>query len=67
MRVLRILDQYFRESTSPGLLVYEESIVANQPMDRAARQQVNAEIDRAHRTMLKIIPPTEFYALAAAI
>jgi hypothetical protein len=42
MRVLKILDRYFRESTAPGLLVYEESIVADQPLDRAARQKVTA-------------------------
>jgi nucleotidyltransferase AbiEii toxin of type IV toxin-antitoxin system len=67
IRVLNILNGYFRENTSPGLLVYEESIVADQPLDRAARQRVSTEIDRAHQMMLKIVPPTEFYQLAAAI
>ena len=67
MRVLEILNRYFRENTSPGLLVYEESIVADQPLDRAARQRITAEIDRAHQMMLQIVPPAEFYKLAAAI
>lgn len=67
MRVLEILNWYFRENTSPGLLVYEESIVADQPLERAARQRVTAEIDRAHRMMLQIVPPAEFFQLAAAI
>ena len=67
MRVIEILNRYFRENTSPGLLVYEESIVADQPLDRAARQRVTAEIDRAHQMMLQIVPPTEFFQLAAAI
>jgi hypothetical protein len=43
VRVLKILDRYFRENTSPGLLVYEESIVADQPLDRAARQTLAEE------------------------
>lgn len=67
MRVLDILNGYFRENTSPGLLVYEESILADQPLDRAARQKVTTEIDRAHPMMLKIIPPVQFYQLAAGI
>lgn len=67
VRILEILDQYFRKNTSPGLLVYEESIVADQPVDRATRQKVIAEIDRAHQMMLKIVPLVEFYQLVAAI
>jgi hypothetical protein len=66
-RVLKILGGYFLENTSPGLLVYEESIVADQPLDRTARQKVTAEIERARQMMLKIIPSREFYVLAAAI
>jgi hypothetical protein len=52
IRVLKILDGYFHETTSPGLLVYEESIAADKPLDRTARQQVSEEIARAHKMML---------------
>jgi nucleotidyltransferase AbiEii toxin of type IV toxin-antitoxin system len=67
MRSLKILDGYFRENVSPGLLVYEESIVADQPLDRAARARVATEIDRAHRMMLNVLPSREFNLLAHAI
>jgi len=56
IRVLKILDEYFRESVSPGLLAYEESIVADKPLDRGARQQVSQEIERAHKVMLGLLP-----------
>ena len=39
----RILGTYFRETTSPGLLVYEEFIVADKPLDRNARREVGQE------------------------
>ncbi len=67
IRVFKILDGYFRENTSPGLLVYEEAIVADQPVDRAARQRVNAEIARAHKMMLQVLPGRDFYELISAI
>lgn len=67
VRVLKILDQYFRENTSPGFLVYEESIVAGEPLDRMARERVASEIKRAHRMMLDMFPPREFYEMTAAI
>jgi hypothetical protein len=41
--------------------------VADQPVDRATRQKVTAEIDRAHQMMFKIVPPAEFSKLVAAI
>ena len=52
----RILGTYFRETTSPGLLVYEEFIVADKPLDRNARREVSQEIERAHKLMLKMLP-----------
>jgi len=67
IRVLKILDGYFRESTSPGLLVYEESIVADKPVDRDARQQVSQEIERAHKMMVAVLPRKEFYELLGAV
>jgi len=51
LRVRQILDHYFRETTSPGLLVYEEFIVADKPLDRDARREVSGELERAHRLM----------------
>ena len=56
LRVLKILGTYFRETTSPGLLVYEEFIVADKPLDRNARREVSQEIERAHKLMLKLLP-----------
>jgi hypothetical protein len=67
VRVLKILHTYFRDDTSPGLLLYEEVIAADQPLDRAARQQVRQEAKRAHQMMLKVFPPKEFYALLGAV
>ena len=67
IRVLKILDRYFRETTSPGLLVYEESIVADKPLDRAARLQVSHEIESTHKVMRDVLPPKEFYELLGAV
>jgi hypothetical protein len=67
VRVLKILDGYFHETTSPGLLVYEESIVADKPLDRTARQQVIEEIERAHKMMFGLLPQKEFYELLGAV
>ena len=55
LRVLKILGTYFRETTSPGLLLYEEFIVADKP-DRNARREVSLEIETAHKLMLKLLP-----------
>jgi hypothetical protein len=50
-RVSRILYEYFRENISPGMLVYEEFLVADKPLDRDARREVAQEIERAHSLM----------------
>jgi len=55
-RVWQILEEYFRESVSPGLLVYEEFLVADKPFDRRARREVAQEIERAHRLMKTLLP-----------
>jgi hypothetical protein len=55
-RVLQIVDEYFRDSISPGILVYEEFLVADRPLERNVRREVAQEIERAHqlmRTLLK--------------
>jgi hypothetical protein len=54
-QVLRILDEYFKENISPGLLVYEEFLVADRPLDRDARREVAQEIERAHRLMKTLL------------
>ena len=56
LRVLKILSTCFRETTSPGILVYEESIVADKPLDREARRQINAGIARAQSLMQHLLP-----------
>jgi hypothetical protein len=51
MQVLEILNRYFRENASPGLLVDEESIVADQPLDHAARQQCDKAVGHVSRLL----------------
>lgn len=58
-RVRKIMDDYFRATTSPGLLVYEEFIVADKPLDRDRRSEVKGELGRAHGLMSKLFPPIE--------
>ena len=53
-RVSMILSDYYRENISPGLLVYEEFLVADRPLDRTARQEVTLELERAHQLMKQI-------------
>lgn len=67
VRVLKIADQYFRSNTSPGLLVYEEYLVVDKPLDRAARNEVADELGRSHRLLLGVLPATTFYQLFAGI
>ena len=55
VRVSQILHGYFSESTSPGLLVYEEFLAADRPLDRDARRDVAQEIERAHQTMRTLL------------
>lgn len=54
-RVLEILSGYFAEDVSPGLLVYEETLVADRPLDRNARREVASELERAHRLMRDLL------------
>ena len=50
-RVTRILSEYFRDNVSPGMLLYEESLVADKPLDREARRHLAQESERAHSLM----------------
>jgi hypothetical protein len=54
-RVLQILDEYFKENVSPGILVYEEFLVADKPLGRDARRDVAQEVERVHQLMKGII------------
>lgn len=67
LHVVLILRDFFRDITSPGLLVYSEQVAANLPADRATPAAVRAQTAVAHRTVTQIFPPPEFYAVAAAI
>jgi hypothetical protein len=64
---LRILLNFFRDPTSPGLLVYSEYIAANVPEDRETLATINAETEIAYNLVTRIFPPPEFYVLAGAI
>ncbi len=67
IRVLSILGDCFRENTSAGLLVYEEFLVADKPLDPKVRRQTTQEVERAHKIMLSLLPPQAFYDLIAAM
>ncbi len=53
--VSQILGEYFREDVSPGMLVYEEFLVANKPLDRDTRREVAQELERAHQMMKRVV------------
>jgi hypothetical protein len=55
-RVFQILHDYFRENVSPGLLVYEEFLVADRPLGRDARREVTEELERAHKLLKTLLP-----------
>ncbi len=54
-RVSQIVKEYFWENISPGLLVYEESLMADRPLDREVRREVGEEMARAHGMMQRIV------------
>jgi hypothetical protein len=54
--VLGIIEEYFRENISPGLLVYEEFLVADRPVDHDTRREVEEEIQRVHNLMRTLLP-----------
>lgn len=56
IRVIRILSDFFREATSPGLLVYAEYLAASLPLGRDTQAILRQEIDRAHRAVSYILP-----------
>jgi hypothetical protein len=67
IHVLRILADYFRNTASPGLLVYAEYLAANLPAERATAEALRRETETARRIVAQILPVPQFLALAAAV
>jgi hypothetical protein len=67
IRVLRILADFFRNASAPGLIVYTEYLAANLPADRANTEFLRRETDLARRIVAQIFPVPEFFASAFAI
>lgn len=67
IHVLRILLDFFRNVTSPGLIVYTEYLAANLSTDRATSEVLRRETELAQRVVAQMFPPPEFFALAAAV
>ena len=65
--VAELLHMYFREDTSPGMLLYEESLRPGGPVDRETRAQLASELRRAFRMMTDILPSEAFTALRSAV
>lgn len=67
IRVMELIRTYFREDTSPGMLLYEESLRSGGQVDRETRAQLAAELRRAFRMVTEILPSGAFTALHSAI
>ncbi len=67
LRVLHVLSDFFRESTSPGLIVYAENLAASLPVGPDSAEVVRQETQLAQSLVARILPPPEFLALARAI
>jgi hypothetical protein len=67
IRVLHILVDFFRDITSPGLIVYTEYLAANLPTDRATSEGLRRETELGQRIVAQILPPLEFFVVAAAV
>jgi hypothetical protein len=67
IRVLRILRGFFRDAGAPGLIVYMEHLAAKAPADRHTQDAFRHEVDRAQRLVSTVLPPSAFFAVAAAI
>lgn len=65
--VLRILADYFRERTSPGLILYAEYIAASLPVGRSTTDTIASETEKALQVVLRFFPNPDFLAVAAAI
>jgi Nucleotidyl transferase AbiEii toxin, Type IV TA system len=67
VRVLRIFDHFFRSTTRPGFLVYEESLAANLPPTVEGTTRIQGELERVHELVQRVLPQPAFFVLAAAI
>jgi hypothetical protein len=67
IRVLHILLDFLRDVTSPGLIVYTEYLAANLSTGRATTEVLRRETELAQRIVAQLLPPPEFFALAAAV
>lgn len=67
IRVAELLRTYFREDTSPGMLLYEESLRSGGPADRETRAQLATELARAFRMVTVILPSEAFTVLRSAV
>lgn len=67
IRVTDHLRTYFRKDTSPGMLLYEESLRPGGPVDRETRAQLASELRRAFRMVAEILPSEAFTALRVAV
>ncbi|MGB6869780.1 MAG: nucleotidyl transferase AbiEii/AbiGii toxin family protein, partial [Acidobacteriaceae bacterium] len=67
MRIADHLRTYFREDTSPGMLLYEESLRSDGPVDRETRTQLADELGRAFRMVTDIVPSEAFTTLRSAV
>jgi Nucleotidyl transferase AbiEii toxin, Type IV TA system len=55
-RVDKILQDFFRDATAPGYLLYEEYLAATLPAGRAQQVGIRQESARAHHTLQRILP-----------
>ena len=67
IRVLRILADFFRDPTAPGLLVYTEHLAANSLGGPDTLSEWLQQTERGRRVLSQILPHPEFFALAAAV
>lgn len=65
--VLRIFDGFFRTTTGPGFLVYQEYLAANLPATGQAASTIQGDIERAHQFIQESLPDPGFFALGVAI
>ena len=67
IRVTDHLRTYFRDDTSPGMLLYEEALRSGGPVNRDTRTQLANELGRAFRMVTGILPSEAFSALRFAV
>ena len=65
--MLRVLSDFFREVTSPGLIIYTKYLAVNLPADRRSSELLRRETELAQRIVAQILPVPEFFAMAFAV